>query len=110
MFCKKTIELCFTSRQKISLVNVFHVPEIRKKNLISANFWSRKGFKVVLKFDKVIAIKSEMFVRNVYFCDGMFKFNINKINLISTYIVESTSFLWHVRLGHLNYSFFEIYV
>jgi hypothetical protein len=58
---KKTIELYFTSEQKLSLVNVFHVPKIRK-NLVSASLLSKKGFKIVLESDKVIVTKSRMFV------------------------------------------------
>jgi hypothetical protein len=58
---KKTIELYFTSEQKLSLVNVFHVPKIRK-NLVSASLLSKKGFKIVLESDKVIVTKNRMFV------------------------------------------------
>jgi len=61
VFGKGTIELYFMSGQKMSLLNVFHFPEI-KKNLVSASLLSKKGFKVVLEFDKVIVTKSEMFV------------------------------------------------
>jgi hypothetical protein len=32
-----------------------------------------------------------MFMGNIYSCNDMFKFNINKINIVSTYMVESTS-------------------
>ena len=94
---KGTIELYFTSGQKLFLLNVFHVPEIRK-NLVSASLLSKKGFKIVLEFDKVIVTKNEMFVGKSYSCDGMFKFSINEINVISAYMVESTSLLWHARL------------
>jgi len=73
---KKTIELYFTSGQKLSLLNVFHVPKIRK-NLVSASLLSKKEFKIVLESDKVIVTKSEMFVGKGYSCDDMFKFSIN---------------------------------
>ena len=89
---KETIELYFTSGKKLSLVNVFCVPEIRK-NLVPASLLSKKGFKIVLVSDKVIVTKSEMFMRNDYSCDDMFKFSINEINVISAYIIKSTSFL-----------------
>jgi hypothetical protein len=61
---------------------VFHTPKIRK-NLVSASLLSKKGFKIVLESDKVIFTKNEMFVGNDYSCDDMFKFSINKINVIS---------------------------
>jgi len=89
---KGTIELYFTSEKKLSLVNVFHVPEIRK-NLVPISLLSKKGFKIVLVSNKVIVTKSEMFMRNDYSCDDMFKFSINEINVISSYIVKSTFFL-----------------
>jgi len=98
---KWTIELYFTSGKKLSLLNVFHIPEIRK-NLVSTSLLSKKGFKIVLESNNVIVTKSGMFVRNGYSCDDMFKFSINEVNVISVYIVESTSFLWHTTLGHLN--------
>ena len=104
---KGTIELYFTSGQKLSLLNVFHVPKSRK-NLVSASLLSKKGFKIVLESDKVIVTKSGMFVGKGYSCDGMFKFSINEINVISAYMVESTSLLWHARLGHLNYMYNNI--
>jgi hypothetical protein len=59
---------------------------------------SKKGFKIVLESDKVIVTKSGMFVGKDYSCDDMFKFSINEINVISAYMVESTSLLWHARL------------
>ena len=48
-----------------------------------------------------------MFMRKGYSCNGMFQFNINEINVISAYIVESTSLIWHARLGHLNYRYLK---
>jgi transposase InsO family protein len=48
-----------------------------------------------------------MFVGKGYSYDDMFKFSINEINVISAYMVESTSLLWHARLGHLNYRYLK---
>jgi len=103
---KGTIELNFTSGQKLSLVNVFHVHEI-KKNLVSASLLSKKGLKIVLEFDKVIVTKSGVFVGICYSCDDMFKLSINEINVISAYMVGYISLLWHARLGHLNYRYLK---
>ena len=58
---KGSVELQFTSSKKILLVNVLHVPDIRK-NLMSANLLNKKGFKVVLESDKLILSKNGMFV------------------------------------------------
>ena len=41
---KGSVELKFTSREKLTLLNVFHVPNL-KKNLLYANLWCKKGFK-----------------------------------------------------------------
>jgi len=69
---------------------VFHIPKIRK-NLVFANFLSKKGLNSVLESDKVIIITSEMFVEKGYSCDDIYKFSINEINVVSAYMVWSTS-------------------
>ena len=98
---KGKIELAFTSGKKLVLMNVLHVPEIKKK-LVSANLVCKNGIKAVLESDKLILSKNGVFVRKGYSCNGMFKLSINEI-MPSTYIVESSS-LWHDRLAHLNFS------
>ena len=65
--------------------------KLEKKNLIFTNLLSKKGFKIVLDSNKVIVTKSGMFMGKGYSYDGMFKFIINEINVIYTYMVESTS-------------------
>lgn len=99
---KGSVEISFTSGKKLTLVNVFHVPDLRK-NLISANLLCKSGFKIVLEADKVIVSKNGVFVGKGYSCDGMFKLSINEISPI-VYVVDS-SLLWHARLGHLNYGY-----
>ena len=97
------MELNFTSGQKLTLLNVFYVPELRK-NLISAYLLCKKGFKVVLESNNVIVSKNGVFVGKGYSCDGMFKLSINEISVVSYYIDNSSSsYLWHAKLGHLNY-------
>jgi hypothetical protein len=71
------------------LIDMFHVPEIRK-NLVSTNLLSKKGFKIVLEYDKIIVTKSRVFVGKSYSCDDMFKLNINEINGVSDYMVKFT--------------------
>ena len=99
---KGSVELQFTSSKKILLVNVLHVPDIRK-NLMSANVLNKKGFKVVLESDKLILSKNGMFVGKGYSCDGMFKLSIiNNKMPSSAYIVELSLSLWHDRLAHIS--------
>ncbi|XP_022717833.1 uncharacterized protein LOC111276355 [Durio zibethinus] len=58
---KGTVELKFTLGQKLTLLNVFHVPEIRK-NLVSTNLLCKKGVKIVRESDKVIVSKNGVFI------------------------------------------------
>lgn len=53
---KGTIELQFTSGKKLTLVNVLHVPKI-KKNLVSTNLLCKNGIKTILESDKLIMQK-----------------------------------------------------
>jgi len=62
-----------------------------EKNLVFANFLSKKGLNSVLESDKIIIIKSEMLVEKGYSCDDTYKFSINEINVVSAYMVWSTS-------------------
>lgn len=99
---KGSVELIFTSRQKLTLLNVFHVLEIRK-TLVSASLLCKRGIKVVQESYKVIMSKVGNFIGKGYACNGMFKLSINEINCISAYMLEHSSSLWHSRLGHINY-------
>jgi hypothetical protein len=58
-----------------------------EKNLVFANFLSKKGLNSVLESDKIIIIKSEMLVEKGYSCDDIYKFSINEINVVSAYMV-----------------------
>jgi hypothetical protein len=58
-----------------------------EKNLVFANFLSKKGLNSVLESDKIIIIKSEMLVEKGYSCDDTYKFSINEINVVSAYMV-----------------------
>lgn len=76
-----SVELQFTSGKRLMLVNVLHVPDIRK-NLVSASLLCKKGFKTVLDSDKLILFKNGLFVGKGYSCNGMFKLSVNnnKVN------------------------------
>ena len=48
---KGNIGLLFTFGRKLLLLNVVHVPDM-KKNLISTDLLNKKGFKVMLESEK----------------------------------------------------------
>jgi hypothetical protein len=75
---KWTVELQFTSRKKLILINVLYVPEI-KKNLVSVNLLCKKGVKAVIESDNLILSKGGVSVGKGYSCDDMYKLSINKI-------------------------------
>ncbi|XP_027337291.1 MDIS1-interacting receptor like kinase 2-like [Abrus precatorius] len=56
---QETVELNFTLRKKLNLVNVLHVPDIRKK-LVFASLLCKRGFKIVMESDKIILLKNDM--------------------------------------------------
>ncbi|KZV19365.1 retrovirus-related Pol polyprotein from transposon TNT 1-94, partial [Dorcoceras hygrometricum] len=94
----------------LTLIDVLHVPEIRK-NLVSGSALVKAGFRLVFESNKFILSKNGVFIGNGYLEDNMFKMNVmpvlrefdgNKIKA-STYIVECYN-LWHGRLGHVNYN------
>ncbi|GKB65982.1 zinc finger, CCHC-type containing protein [Tanacetum coccineum] len=94
------VEIQFTSRKKLTLMNVLYVPNIRK-NLLYGFKICKSGVKAVIEPDKVILSKANVFVGKVYACDGMFKLNINKItssaylsdcNFISSFNIECSTF------------------
>ena len=61
---KCSVELQFTSRKKLILQNVLHVPEIRK-NLVFANLLCKKGLKAILESNKIVIFKNGVFVGKV---------------------------------------------
>ncbi|KAH7676279.1 RNA-directed DNA polymerase protein, partial [Dioscorea alata] len=103
---KGTVEIFFTSGKKLTLINVLHVPEVRK-NLVSGNLLCKGGFKTVLEANNLILSKNGVFVGKGYTCDGMFKLsvtsNINNTEKVSAYMIDSSISLWHSRLAHVNY-------
>ena len=96
---KGFVDLEFTSGKMLTLTDVYHVPEIRK-NLVSGSHLNKFGFKLVFESDKFVLTKGGMFVGKGYLYEGMFKLNINKVN-VSAYMINSFS-LWHFRLEHVN--------
>ncbi|GAA0159102.1 hypothetical protein LIER_15966 [Lithospermum erythrorhizon] len=69
---KGAVDLEFTSGKKLSLLNVFYVPSLRK-NLISANLLCKNDFKIVLESEKDVVTKNGVFIGKGYSIDGMFQ-------------------------------------
>ena len=107
---KGIVVLKLTSGKQLTLNNVLYVLDIRK-NLVFGSLLSKNGFRLVFESNKFVLTKNGMYVGKGYLSDGLFKLNImtvvphffmNKNNISSTYIVES-SYISHGRLGHVNY-------
>ncbi|GJY31229.1 zinc finger, CCHC-type containing protein [Tanacetum coccineum] len=104
---KGSVVLEFSSGKSITLFNVLYVSKLRK-NLISGHVLNKCGFKQVYEYDKYILSKSGVFVGFVYYNNGMFMLNLNKVidDSGSVYMSSSTvvnTSLWHARLDHVRY-------
>ena len=100
------VKVKMSSDKMLILTNVFYVPDI-KNNLVSTNLLCKSGVKAVLESDKLILSKNEIFVGKGYATDDMYKLSIiNKEVSSCAYIVDS-SYLWHARLGHLNFKYLK---
>lgn len=84
---KGIVEVKMSSGKMLILTNVFHILDI-KKNIVSANLLCKTGVKG-------------------YATDGMYKLSIiNKEVFGCAYFVDS-SYLWHARLGYLNFKYLK---
>lgn len=79
---KGNVQLEFTSGKTLTLTDVYHVPEVRK-NLVSGSLLNKFGFKLVFESNKFILSKGGTFVGKGYMYEGMFKLNINNMNVSS---------------------------
>ena len=67
----------------------------------------KNGVKAVLKSDKLILSKNKIFVRKGYATNDMYKLStINKEVSSCAYFIDS-SYLWHAKLGHLNFKYLK---
>ena len=88
------VMLKFTSRKVVTLIDVLHVPEIRK-TLVLGLILSKKWFKLIFKYDRFILTKVGMYVGKRYLVEDLFKLNVLVTNTInnnkntSAYIVDS---------------------
>jgi len=101
--------LKMTFRNFLTLNNV-------KQKWLPDSLLSKNDYKMIFKSDKLVLIKSKMFVGKGYACNDLSKMNVmnivtnncinNKNNSSFSYLLESCD-MWHERLGHVNYSFIQ---
>ncbi|GJR86337.1 zinc finger, CCHC-type containing protein [Tanacetum coccineum] len=99
------VDLRFSSRKVVSLLNVLHVPHIRK-NLVSSSVLNNYGFKQVIESNKFVLSKHGVFIGFGYQSNHMFRLNIVSDNIGSAFMSTSKlndSILWHARLGHVHF-------
>ncbi|GJY40328.1 zinc finger, CCHC-type containing protein [Tanacetum coccineum] len=99
------VDLKFSSRKIVSLLNVLHVPNIRK-NLVSSSVLNNCGYKQVIESNKFVLSKYGVFIGFGYLSNHMFRLNIVNDNIGSAFMSTSKlndSILWHARLGHVHF-------
>ncbi|GKA64396.1 zinc finger, CCHC-type containing protein [Tanacetum coccineum] len=99
------VDLRISSGKVFSLLNVLHVPNIRK-NLVSSNVLNNCGYKQVIESNKFVLSKHSVFIGFGYLSNHMFRLNIISDNIGSAFMSTSKlndSILWHARLGHVHF-------
>ncbi|GJV13853.1 zinc finger, CCHC-type containing protein [Tanacetum coccineum] len=99
------VDLRFSSGKIVSLLNVLHVPNIRK-NLVSSSVLNNYGYKQVIESNKFVLSKHGVFIGFGYLSNHMFRLNIVNDNIGSAFMSTSKlndSILWHARLGHVHF-------
>ncbi|GKA57615.1 zinc finger, CCHC-type containing protein [Tanacetum coccineum] len=99
------VDLRFSSGKVVSLLNVLHVPNIRK-NLVSSSVLNNCGYKQVIESNKFVLSKHGVFIGFGYLSNHMFRLNIVSDNIGSAFMSTSKlndSILWHARLGHIHF-------
>ncbi|GJS84144.1 zinc finger, CCHC-type containing protein [Tanacetum coccineum] len=99
------VDLMFSSGKIVSLLNVLHVPNIRK-NLVSSSVLNNGSYKQVIESNKFILSKHGVFIGFGYLSNQMFRLNIVNDNIASAFISTSKlndSIIWHARLGHVHF-------
>ncbi|XP_070665248.1 uncharacterized protein [Malus domestica] len=105
---KGKVVLKFTSGKSLTLLNVLHVPEIRR-NLVSGPILIAKGFKLIMESNKFVLTKGGMFVGKGYVADGLVKLNANNSAAYRFLVVKSSISDIHVNtiLESADAEFFE---
>ncbi|GJV38493.1 zinc finger, CCHC-type containing protein [Tanacetum coccineum] len=99
------VDLSFSSGKVVSLLNLLHVPNIRK-NLVSCSVLNNCGYKHVIESNKFVLSKHGVFIGFGYLSNHMFRLNIVSDNIGSAFMSTSKlndSILWHARLGHVHF-------
>ncbi|GJY16031.1 zinc finger, CCHC-type containing protein [Tanacetum coccineum] len=99
------VDIRFSSGNVVFLLNVLHVPNIRK-NLVSSSILNNCGYKQVIESNKFVLFKHGVFIGFGYLCNHMFRLNIVSENIGSAFMSTSElkdSILWHARLGHVHF-------
>ncbi|GKA69618.1 zinc finger, CCHC-type containing protein [Tanacetum coccineum] len=99
------VDLKFSSGKIVSLLNVLHVPNIRK-NLVSSSVLNNCDYKQVIESNKFVLSKYGVFIGFGYLSNQMFMLNIVNDNIASAFMPTSKlndSILWHARLGHVHF-------
>nr|GEU73229.1 zinc finger, CCHC-type [Tanacetum cinerariifolium] len=94
------VDLMFSSVKVVSLLNVLHVPNIRK-NLVSSSVLNNYGYKQVIESNKFVLSKHGVFISFGYLSNHMFRLNSVSDNIGSAFMSTSKlndSILWHARL------------
>nr|GEY95325.1 zinc finger, CCHC-type [Tanacetum cinerariifolium] len=98
------VDLRFSSGKIVLLLNVLHVPTIRK-NLVSSSVLNNCGYKQVIEPNKFVLSKHGVFIGFGYLSNHMFRLNIITDNIGSAFMSTSKlndSILCHARLGHVH--------
>ncbi|KAL0333939.1 UNVERIFIED_CONTAM: Retrovirus-related Pol polyprotein from transposon TNT 1-94 [Sesamum angustifolium] len=69
------VVLKMTSGKELTLIDVLHVPDIRK-NLVSGSLLVKSGFRLVFESNKFVLTKNSHFIGKGYVEKGLFKMNI----------------------------------
>ncbi|GJZ21908.1 zinc finger, CCHC-type containing protein [Tanacetum coccineum] len=102
---RSCVDLRFNSGKVVSLLNVLHVPNIRK-NLVSSSVLNNCGYKQVIESNKFVLSKHGVLIGFGYLSNHMFRLNIVSDNIGLTFMSTSKlndSILWHARLGHVHF-------
>nr|GEU30028.1 zinc finger, CCHC-type [Tanacetum cinerariifolium] len=99
------VDFKFSSRKIVLLINVLHVPNI-KKNLVSSSVLNNCDYKQVIESNKFVLYKHGVFIGFGYLSNQMFRLNIVNNNIASAFMSTyklNDSILWHARLGHVHF-------
>ena len=91
----------FASGQKVTVVNVLHVHNI-KKNIVCVNLPCKSRIMVVLESNKLILSKNGICWQRM-FSDEMLKLSINDMTKVFAYMVNCSLILWHECSRHVNF-------